>query len=81
MESAGSSASNIAAATGLVQVILAVVMQTGLSQLWSMLNGQQIMVYMPMFEKLKFPASAMIITKKLIDIATFDLIPTEIIDE
>ena len=36
---------------------------------------------MPMFEKLKFPASAMIITKALIKVATFDLIPTELIDE
>ena len=46
-----------------------------------MLNSQQIVVYMPMFERLKFPASAMIVTKALIDIATFDLIPTEILDE
>ena len=34
-----------------------------------------------MYEKLKFPASAMMITKELIDVATFDLIPTEIVDE
>ena len=36
---------------------------------------------MPMFEKLKFPASAMMITKELIDIATFNLIPTEKLDD
>ena len=35
---------------------------------------------MPMYEKLKFPASAMKITVELIKIATFDLIPTEKID-
>ena len=32
---------------------------------------------MPMYEMLKFPASAMMITKEMIKIATFDLIPTK----
>ena len=36
---------------------------------------------MPMYEKLKFPANAMIITKEMIKIATFDLIPTEDFDK
>lgn len=36
---------------------------------------------MPMYEKLKFPASAMMITKELIKIATFELIPTRWLDE
>ena len=36
---------------------------------------------MPLFEKLKFPASAMLITKEFIKIATFDLIPTEWIND
>ena len=36
---------------------------------------------MPMFEKLKFPPSAMIITKEMIKIATFDLIPTDWIND
>ena len=57
------------------------VMQAGLGQLFSMLNSQQLAVYMPLYEKLKFPASAVIITKELIKIATFDLIPTEQFDE
>ena len=34
-----------------------------------------------MFEKLKIPGNTMIITKELIKIATFDLIPTDFIDE
>ena len=34
-------------------------------------------VFMPLYEDLKFPASAMMITKKLINIATFDLLETE----
>ena len=36
---------------------------------------------MPMYETLKFPASAMMVTRELIKIATFDLIPTEWVDE
>ena len=34
-----------------------------------------------MYEKLKYPASAMMITKEMIKIATFDLIPTNEINE
>ena len=34
-----------------------------------------------MYEKLKFPASARIINKEMIKIATFDLIPTEVFDD
>ena len=32
---------------------------------------------MPLYEKLSFPASAMLLTKEFIKIASFDLIPTE----
>ena len=32
---------------------------------------------MPLYEKLRFPASAMLLTKEFIKIATFDLIPTD----
>ena len=46
-----------------------------------MLNGQQIVLYMPLYEMLKFPANAMTISKELIKVAKFDLIPTEWIDE
>ena len=35
---------------------------------------------MPMYENLKFPASAMVVTVELIKIATFDLIPTDSVD-
>ena len=34
-----------------------------------------------MFKKLKFPASAMELTKEMIKIATFDIIPTDTFDE
>ena len=36
---------------------------------------------MPMYEELKFPASAMMMTIEMIKIATFDLVPTELIDD
>lgn len=41
-------------------------MKASLSKLWSLLNSQQVTVYMPMYERLKFPASAMMVTKELI---------------
>jgi len=36
---------------------------------------------MPLLQKLKFPGNAMMLTQFLIKIATFDLIPTEHIDQ
>ena len=46
-----------------------------------MLNAQQIIVFIPLLEKLQIPANSLVITKQLVKIATFDLIPTEFIDE
>ena len=36
---------------------------------------------MPMYEELKFPASAMMMTIEMIKVATFDLVPTELVDD
>ena len=36
---------------------------------------------MPMYEKLKIPASSMVITKEMIEIVNFDLVPTDSIDD
>ena len=46
-----------------------------------MLNSQQMVVHMPMFEGLKIPANSMTIVEYLIKLATFDLIDTSFIDE
>ena len=46
-----------------------------------MLNSQQIIVFIPLLEKLQIPANSLVITKQLVKIYTFDLIPTEFIDE
>lgn len=45
-----------------------------------MLNSQQIVVHLPMYMGLKFPANAMMVIEEMIKLATFDLIPTEGID-
>ena len=36
---------------------------------------------MPMFDGLLIPANAMTVVEKMIDLATFDLIPTDAIDD
>ena len=46
-----------------------------------MLNSQQMVVHMPMYRSLKFPANSMLIVEYMISLATFDLVPTEGIDE
>ena len=46
-----------------------------------MLNCIQIVVRVPMYEKLKFPASAMDVTESFVKIAKFDVISTDRIDE
>ena len=39
------------------------------------------MVYMPLLTKLKFPGNSQLMNGILIKIATFDLIPIEVLDE
>ena len=46
------------------------------NHLWSAINGLQILVYMPLFW-IKFPANANTMNLFLIDIATFDLFPSD----
>ena len=52
-----------------------------LSQLWGLLNSQQMTVFLPMFKGLKFPANAMMVIEFMIQLATFDLVPTSFVDE
>ena len=63
------------------QLILSIALKTSLKQLWGMLNSQQVIAYMPMLDDLKFPGNAMEMNKYIIKIATFDLIPSDLIDE
>ena len=57
------------------------VLPFGLKQLWGMLNSQQIFIYMPMLEMLKMPGNVMVVEEQLVRVFTFDLLPTEYLDE
>ena len=61
--------------------IFNLIMNTSLNSLWSMLNNQQIIVHIPLFERLKFPPNAMIIMEYMIKLANFDVVPTEKLDD
>ena len=52
-------------------------MSVTLSQLWSLVNSQQIVIHIAMFSGLKFPANASGVIDYMIKLATFDLIPTD----
>ena len=55
-------------------------MVVSMNQLWGTINALQIMVYMPLFW-LKFPANAAGLNYHLIDIANFEALPTEDMNE
>lgn len=67
-------ASAILSSSFFVNLILA----ASLSQLWSMLNGLQLAVHLPLFD-LAFPANASLTIEFIITVATFDLVPPEFI--
>lgn len=56
--------------------ILNLLLFASISQLWSAINSLQILVYLPLFW-VKFPANASTFTAFLLDIATFDMVPSE----
>ena len=58
---------------------ITVIMGASLNQLWSMVNGLQLAVHLPLFSS-NFPANASFILTLLIDIATFDMLPEEVTD-
>ena len=59
-------------------LIINLVMAASLSQLWSMLNGLQLAVHLPLFN-LNFPANANLFIEFIIQVATFDLVPPDLI--
>ena len=77
----GSSSFEASAGTCAGQILISLLTKASLSQLWGMLNSQQIVVHLPMFRGLKFPANAMMIMEQMISLATFDLIPTSFLDD
>ena len=52
------------------------ILSASLNQLWSMLNGLQLLVHLPLFN-LKFPANASYMLNFSIHVATFDFLPIE----
>ena len=61
--------------------ILNFLMSSSLSLLWGLINSQQIVVHTAMFSGLKFPANALAVIEFMISLATFDLIPTDALDD
>ena len=51
-----------------------------ISQVFGMLNVQQIIIFMPLFERLTFPKLAEQVNMKLVFFSTFSWIPTELIN-
>ena len=45
--------------------------------IWSLINGMQIIVYVPMFELLKFPANTALMNQNMAHITNFDIIATQ----
>ena len=52
-----------------------------LSQLLGVINGHQMIIYLTLFQSVKFPANTRTINDAMVKLATFDIIPTaELLD-
>ena len=69
------------AATSAASVILALLMNASLHQLWSFINAEQHMIFMPLFPGLKYPANVALVNSFLMGIVFFDILPTDFLDE
>ena len=74
--SLGESSGGVATGVMASNFIITLLMAGSLNQLWSMMNGLQLAVHMPLFA-VAFPANANFFITFLIDIATFDIMPPE----
>ena len=54
-----------------------ILMQSSLSQLWGLINSLQMVVLLPLMDNVRLPANAMTFTQILIQIATFEVVPTD----
>ena len=68
------------ASAGIWTLIMSIMFIGILKKLWSVLNSRQVEAYMPMLESLKFPGNATKMNEFLIELVTFDYIPTYLID-
>ena len=76
--SAGQATEEVATAVMGGNLVINLILAASLSHLWSMLNGLQLAVHLPLFNLL-FPANANMFIEFVIDLATFDLVPPELI--
>ena len=80
IEAAASTAESASTAAVGTNFIINIMLSASLNQLWSMMNGLQIFVSMPLMN-VKFPANANSFIVFLVDIANFDILPTDIVFE
>ena len=76
VESTGASAGSSTKAATLSNFFLNIAMSASLNQLWGMINGLQIMTHMPLCN-IKFPANSELFNGFMIEIALFDILPSE----
>ena len=53
-----------------------VVLSGAMSQVWGMINGLQLLVFLPLFD-VNFPEVSLLMIDSLIAIATFDAVPSD----
>ena len=73
---AGATSSAAAATVMGLSFFINLLFTGSMNSLWSALNAVQIIVYLPMFERLKFPNNASEMNRRLIKVAGFDLVNT-----
>lgn len=61
LQASGTAVQTVMASASIVQLIFGFLLTASLSQLWSLLNSQQIVLKLPMCEHLKIPANTMLI--------------------
>ena len=58
----------------ILQFLLSTLLTFSLSELWGMMNGLAMIVYLPMFNMI-FPANFTMLNDFLITVATYDMVP------
>ena len=81
MQSLGDVVSETSRTSGVLAIILSPVASSALVHLWNLVNAQQIVVYFPLLNRLKFSANVIKFKETIIAIATYEMIPTKYLDE
>ena len=78
IEDSGSSSETSSTVVMLTNFIVSLILAASLNQLWSMLNGLQLAVHLPLFFT-PFPANANFFITFIITVATFDMLPEKVL--